>query len=402
MMATNSQPRIQLIDSLRGFALLGIFLVNITFFTTSLQTISFGVELWSGWYNEVLIMLRGIVIDGKFILIFSFLFGYGMVLLRESSQAKGRSFNRIYTRRLTALLLIGLIHGILIWYGDVLTHYALMGFLLMLFQRCKPKTLLIWSISLLLIVPVLLTGASLLNPESGQVFEPFSPADAHQMGIYFQERDAAIYGEGTMNQIIAQRLNDYIGSILNMVVFYPQVLGMFLMGAYFCKRRILHEVQKNRKGIIRLALLGGIAGLALQVVMTLAVGLPSWVEAAALFVGAPLLALAYIGVFTLLYQNNSWKKVLHGFSYPGKMAFTNYLLQSILCGLIFYSYGLGWYGTIEPVWQMLMAVVIFAVQVAFSRVWFKRLPIGPFEYVWRLFTYWGNPVKQRERVHARS
>ena len=109
--------------------------MNITFYDIA-QTISFGVELWSGWYNEVLIF-RGIVVDGKFILIFSFLFGFGMVMLQESSQAKGRSFNRIYTRRLTALLLVGLIHGILIWYGDVLTHYALMGFLLMLFQRAS-------------------------------------------------------------------------------------------------------------------------------------------------------------------------------------------------------------------------------------------------------------------------
>lgn len=401
MMATNPQPRIQLIDSLRGFALLGIFLVNITFFTTSLQTISFGVELWSGWYNEVLMLLRGIVIDGKFILIFSFLFGFGMVLLQESSQAKGRSFNRIYTRRLTALLLIGLIHGILIWYGDILTHYALMGFLLMLFQRCKPRTLLIWSLSLLLLVPVLLTGASLLSSSAGQVFEPLSQADAHQMGIYFQERDAAIYGEGTMTQIIAQRLNDYIGSILNMVVFYPQVLGMFLMGAYFCKRRILHEVQKNRKGIIKLVVIGGSLGLVLQLMMSLANGLPSWGEAVALFVGAPLLTLGYIGAFALLYQNTSCQKVLNLFSYPGKMAFTNYLLQSILCGLIFYSYGLGWYGTIEPIWQMVMVVVIFALQAIFSRVWLKRLPIGPFEYIWRLFTYWGNPVKQGQKVNVR-
>ncbi|OME90691.1 DUF418 domain-containing protein [Paenibacillus lautus] len=400
-MATNPQPRIQLIDSLRGFALLGIFLVNITFFTTSLQTISFGVELWSGWYNEILMLLRGIVIDGKFILIFSFLFGFGMVLLQESSQAKGRSFNRIYTRRLTALLLIGLIHGILIWYGDILTHYALMGFLLMLFQRCKPRTLLIWSLSLLLLVPVLLTGASLLSSSAGQVFEPLSQADAHQMGIYFQERDAAIYGEGTMTQIIAQRLNDYIGSILNMVVFYPQVLGMFLMGAYFCKHRILHEVQRHRMGIIRLVVIGGSLGLVLQLMMSLADGLPSWGEAVALFVGAPLLTLGYIGAFALLYQNTSWQKVLNLFSYPGKMAFTNYLLQSILCGLIFYSYGLGWYGTIEPIWQMVMVVVIFALQAIFSRVWLNRLPIGPFEYIWRLFTYWGNPVKQGQKVNVR-
>lgn len=396
-MAMKSQSRIELIDSLRGFALLGIILVNITFFTTSLQTISYGVDLWSGWYNELAMLLRGIVIDGKFVLIFSFLFGFGMVLLQESSQAKGRSFNRIYIRRLTALFLFGLIHGIFIWYGDILTHYALMGFLLMLFQRCKPRTMLIWSLILLLIVPVLVTGASLLSDSASQAFQPISQADARQIGVYYQERDTAIYGEGTVAQITIQRVNDYIGSIFNMLLFYPQILGMFLMGAYFCKRRFLHKVQENRKGILRLVILGGSVGLALQLVISLAKGLPFWGEAAALFVGAPLLALAYIGIFALLYQHKPWKKVLHWFSYPGKMAFTNYLLQSILCGLIFYSYGLGWYGMIGPAWQMLIAVIIFALQAVFSRVWLNWLPIGPLEYVWRLFTYWGNPLNRGER-----
>lgn len=396
-MAMKSQSRIELLDSLRGFALLGIILVNITFFTTSLQTISYGVDLWSGWYNELAMLLRGIVIDGKFVLIFSFLFGFGMVLLQESSQAKGKSFNRIYIRRLTALLLFGLLHGIFIWYGDILTHYALLGFLLMLFQRCKPRTLLIWSLILLLIVPVLVTGVSLLNGSASQALEPISQADARQIGVYYQDRDAAIYGEGTVTQIAVQRVNDYFSSIFNMLLFYPQILGMFLMGAYFCKRRLLHKVQENRKGILRLVILGGSAGLVLQLILSLAKGLPFWGEAAALFVGAPLLALAFIGMFALLYQNELCKKVLHWFSYPGKMAFTNYLLQSILCGLIFYSYGLGWYGMIGPALQMLIAVVIFAIQAVFSRVWFKWLPIGPLEYVWRLFTYWGNPLNQGER-----
>lgn len=396
-MALNSHSRIELLDSLRGFALLGIFLVNISFFTTSLQTISFGVDLWSGWYNELVLLLRGIFIDGKFVLIFSFLFGFGMVLMRESAEAKGRSFNRIYIRRLTALLWIGLLHGIFIWHGDILTHYALIGFLLMLFQRCKPRTLLIWSLSLLLVVPILVTGASLLSDSTSQAVGPVSQVDIHQIGVYYQERDAAIYGAGTMTQIIIQRVNDYISSIFNMLIFYPQILGMFLMGAYFCKRRILHDVQENRKGIIRLLIIGGGIGLVLQLVLSLVKGLSFWVETAAVFVGMPLLALAYISVFALLYQNELWKKTLRWFSYPGKMAFTNYLLQSVLCGLIFYSYGLGWYGTIEPVWQMLMAVAIFALQAVFSRVWLKRFPIGPFEYVWRLFTYWGSPLNQGRR-----
>ncbi|GAB6926544.1 DUF418 domain-containing protein [Paenibacillus sp. JCM 10914] len=401
-MASDPQARITMIDSLRGFALFGIFLVNISFFTTSLQTISFGAELWSGWHNELLMLLRGVLIDGKFILIFSFLFGFGMVLLQESSLAKGRSFTRIYVRRLTALLLIGLVHGILIWFGDILIHYAILGLLLLLFQRCKPLTLLIWSIILLLLVPVLFAGFSLLGPSGSNAYEALSKEDVHQMGVFYQERDAAIYGEGTIGQIIVQRLNDFISSLFNMLVFYPQILGMFLLGAYFCKQRMLHEVQKNRKRLVSLVLLGGSVGLALQLVMSLSDGLPSWAEAVTLFVGAPLLTIAYIGGFALLYYNKSWHRVMYWLCYPGKMAFTNYLLQSILCGLLFYSYGLGWYGTIEPLGQALIVFVIFAMQVMFSRLWLKRLPIGPFEYCWRLFTYWGKPVKSGQKVNIRS
>ncbi|WHX49862.1 hypothetical protein QNH46_04065 [Paenibacillus woosongensis] len=111
-----------------------------------------------------------------------------------------------------------------------------------------------------------------------------------------------------------QRVNDFIGSIFNMLLFYPQILGMFLMGAYFCKRRFLHQVQENRKGILRLVILGGSAGLVLQLILSLAKGLPFWGEAAALFVGAPLLDLAYIGIFALLYQNNYGRRYSIGFS----------------------------------------------------------------------------------------
>jgi len=394
-MDKNSQQRLTMIDSLRGLALFGIFLVNITFFTTSLQTISFGVELWNGWLNQGLMLLRGILIDGKFILIFSFLFGFGMVLMQESSRRKGSSFHRLYMRRLLALLAFGLLHGLLIWYGDILTHYAILGFALLLFQRCKPRTLLIWSGALLLVVPVLLTGASLLSPGTGsQAFEPISQADAHRIGIYFQERDAAIYGEGTFLQITVQRINDYIASLFNMLVFYPQILGMFLLGAYFCKQRILHDPNGNRKIIARLIWLGTFIGFPLQVMMSLAKGLPSWVEAVSLFVGAPLVTLAYIGAFACLYLNSRWNNVLNALSRPGRMAFTNYLLQSVICGLIFYSYGLGWFGKVAPAVQMLLVVVIFVLQTAFSTGWLKRFPIGPLEYVWRLFTYWGKPVKR--------
>lgn len=106
------------------------------------------------------------------------------------------------------------------------------------------------------------------------------------------------------------------------------------------------------------------------------------------------MTLAYIGAFARLYQNSRWNNVLNALSRPGKMAFTNYLLQSVICGLIFYGYGLGWFGKVVPAAQMLLALFIFALQTAFSIWWLRRFPIGPLEYVWRLVTYWGNPVKR--------
>lgn len=388
------QQRITLIDSLRGFALLGIFLVNIGFFTTSLQTISLNVNLWPGGYNDILDMLKSILIDSKFILIFSFLFGLGMILLQESCEARGLNFNRVYVRRMSALLMIGIIHGTLVWFGDILTHYAILGFLLLLFKRRKAKTLLVWSLALLLIVPVLFFIGSMASTGDSQAFTPLSGEEIHQFGLSYQARDAAIYGAGDAGQIFGQRLNDYISSFFNMIIFYPQILGLFLLGMYFGKRRFLHEVAEHRKLFKRWAWLGGIVGIALQALMTLT-ELPSWMEAVALFIGAPMLSLAYISIFTLIYQNKRWQKGLQLFSYPGKMAFTNYLLQSVICGFIFYSYGLGLYGTVDIGTQMLIALALFGVQVIFSAVWLRLFPIGPFEYVWRLFSYWGNPLKNK-------
>lgn len=394
--------RIALIDSLRGLALLGIFLVNITFFTTSLQAISLGVELWSGGYNDILLTLRSLFVESKFILIFSFLFGFGMILLQESSIAKGRAFAPIYVRRLLALLVIGVIHGIFIWFGDILTHYALLGFFLLFFQRAKPRTILIWSLILLLIVPVLFTASALFPSGESSIFQPFSPEEAYQVGLFYQEKDAQIYAEGTFTQITLQRVQDYIASFFNMIIFYPQILGMFLLGAYFCKKRVLQEPLVNRSLLVTLILLGVTVGFGLQLILIGMNETASLFEIISIFVGAPLLSLAYIGLFVFAYQQKVLQRVFQQFSYVGKMAFTNYLLQSIICGFIFYSYGLGWYGTVEPVWQMSLVLVIFFVQVVFSKLWLKYFAIGPFEFIWRTITYWGNPVKKGERIKVEA
>lgn len=392
--------RISLIDSLRGFALLGILLVNIHFFNTSLQTISLGVELWDGTANKLVEMLQTVFINGKFILIFSFLFGLGMILLQESSRARGVRFVPLYIRRLSALLIVGLLHGVIIWYGDVLTHYSILGLLLLLFARCKSRTILVWAVLLLLLLPVLILGISFISPADSS-FTAMSPEEIYQTGLFFQERDTMIYGQGTYTQITVQRLNDFIASVFNMLMFYPQILGMFLLGAYFGKRKLLHNIRENRSAFVKLMAIGAPIGLGLQLIMLIPANLPLWSEALILFVGAPLLALAYISLFALLYEREGGKRLLHAFSYPGKMAFTNYLCQSILCGFMFYGYGLGWFGRVEPVGLLVLGIGIFVVQMLCSKMWLRRFSIGPLEYAWRAFTYWRRPV-QRSNNHRKA
>lgn len=244
------------LDIIRGFAVLGILLVNISFFSTSLQAIQFQVELWPETWNQVTQSVLDWLVQGKFIAIFSFLFGYGMILFKERMEEKGIPFPSLFLRRLFALLIFGLLHGMFIWYGDILVHYALLGFVLLLFHNRRPKTLMIWAVLSLLLIPLL----SLLSSEnSGSM--PLSE-EYQQQVEFIIELDTAIYGNGTFSEIQQLRMRDWISSFINQLVFYPQLLGLFLLGAYFAKRKILDPNSSSRL-LWRITLGAGGAGLIL-------------------------------------------------------------------------------------------------------------------------------------------
>ena len=117
------EKRIEVVDIIRGIAVFGILVVNMAFYNSSYKAISMQVELWPGFWDQMVKGLESIFFEGKFIAVFSFLFGFGMILLKEGALKKGRRFAPLFARRLFALLCFGLIHGLLIWYGDILFRY---------------------------------------------------------------------------------------------------------------------------------------------------------------------------------------------------------------------------------------------------------------------------------------
>ncbi|WP_010275126.1 DUF418 domain-containing protein [Paenibacillus senegalensis] len=408
MQPLTTNNRIQLLDIARGLAILGILLINMTFFTTSLQAIQFQLELWPGFWDRTVKSLLTFFVSGKFIAVFSFLFGYGMILIKDGvarrnsqNQSKGR-FAAIYSRRLFALVLFGLIHGLLIWYGDILLHYALLGFILLLFHKCKPRTLLIWASLLLLLVP----GLMMLSGTSGSY--ELSPEMKSQV-LEWVAIEETVYSSGTWGEIQQLRMQNWNSSLLNQIIFYPQILGLFLLGAYFAKKKLFNDLAGNRPKLLRIAVwTGGFGFLTALLPLLLKftdlsdTGLANQLEIIQYMIGQPLVGVFYIVLLGLLLQRKTWQRVLNPLANVGRMAFTNYLLQSVICTLIFYSYGLGWFGKVGPAAASLLAIAIFALQLVLSSLWFRRFRIGPMEWLWRGITYLSFPPLSATRSAEKS
>ncbi|GAB2571556.1 DUF418 domain-containing protein [Gracilibacillus alcaliphilus] len=392
MQSLPANQRVKLLDIVRGLALLGILLINMRFFTTSLQTIQFQLEVSSNWWDQTAQTLLDFFVAGKFIAIFAFLFGYGMMLMKDSAVKRGYRFVPLYSRRLLALLLFGLIHGWFIWYGDILLHYALLGFILLLFYKRKARTLLVWSILLLLFIP----GIMLLSGTDGS-YEP-SPEWMEQVQQWITE-DEVIYSSGSWTEIQSLRIRDWNSSLLNQIIFYPQILGLFLLGVYFAKKRWFQHVTENRATLRKICWWTGGVGF-LSHLIPVSLKLFSWgtetllgqLELFQHLLGSPLIGVFYILLVALLIQKKTWEVLLNPLANVGRMAFTNYIMQSVICTLIFYGYGFGWFGKVGPAIASLIAITIFVVQIVYSMVWFRYFRIGPLEWLWRWITYLSLPA----------
>ncbi|MBU0637533.1 MAG: DUF418 domain-containing protein, partial [Planctomycetes bacterium] len=397
-----ASERIEVVDILRGFAIFGILTVNMFWFSNPLLLDFTKLQPWPGTADRVAQWLIHLLCQGKFYSLFSFLFGFGMAIQMARAGARGAQFAPLYARRLLVLLAIGLCHATFLWAGDILVGYALVGFMLLLFRRRSNTTLIVWGIigvlTLVFVVAGLIGLGRLLDEGATPTSAPASASSTSNPTANTGEvsgleewvaQEYEVYGHGTYGQILRQRLKDYAFMLAIMLFFvFPSVLGMFLFGLYAGRRGFLHNPDAHA-GFIRGVFVGGlILGGGISLVGTITtesvqIGDLSWFQLIPMTchaLGAPALCFCYASGIVLLTRSAAWRRRLRPLASVGRMALTNYLLQSLICTTIFNAYGLGLYARVGPALGLGLTCAIFAAQIPLSVWWLRRFRFGPMEW----------------------
>lgn len=386
--------RIEVLDVLRGLAIGGILIGNMQWFS-GYGMMPPALVAQAPLVDQVVTFLVHVIVEGKFYSIFSFLFGFGFALQIARAEERGDTKATVFKRRLFWLLVIGIMHAYLLWAGDILSIYALMGFLLILFRRKADSSLLKWAAALM-IVPIL-TYLLLYG-----MFVSFAPPDvaaqvaAGQSGFWNQA--VSSIREGSYLQIITGfNLNYIVGRYAGLIfeMRLPKILAMFLLGFYAYRRGYFQDRASHKPFFRRvliyglgLGIVGNLAFAALAgreaVLPPTAVGIVGVITYS---FGVPALALGIVAMIVSLWSKSGWQRPLSILAPVGRMALTNYLLQTIVCVTIFYGYGFGLYGHVGAVKATLIALAIFALQIPLSILWLRYFAYGPMEWIWRQLTY---------------
>ena len=385
---TRPTDRIEELDLLRGFAVFGILVVNMTVFSGS----AWSTDEFVGRADQL--AYRGVELfaEGKFLNLFSFLFGVSFAM--QMRRLRGRSDRPVtlYSRRLAALFVIGLIHGIFVAWVDVLQAYALLGMLLLLLSRLPQRMVVVFAI-LCFVLPV-----------SYAVIDAGGPLSA----VVAEWRDA--YPDGTYAQLVSVRL-EFWRWIYSSPSWYVSILGtefvLFLLGMGAGRLRFFerldHQLLRLRMALPWLAISATVLTVANLLFDGSRLGFSEEVASALQdrlsLLGALSLSGAYAATLIILVQTPAWSNRLAPLALAGRMALTNYVLQSVICGLVFYESGLGFYGLMGPAVGLGLTVLIFAVQLLISSWWLRVARFGPLEWLWRCATY-GNLQPLRVRLPA--
>ena len=391
--------RILFIDVLRGMALFGILAANMRGFFAPLDCYDRPEALFHGSADVLTQAVIFALIQGKFISIFSFLFGMGFAIQMSRAEARGVRFLSFYPRRLLALALFGLIHGILIWAGDVLLTYALSGAILLLFRKRQQKTLLWWAGSLFAL-PIV-GGAVFL----GLYFSRFHRSWMDPKRPDMQKLYAVIniYAHGTVRQILMQNWVEWKHE-LRTQGFAIYATALFLLGMWVWRAGIVQRLEEYRPVLRRVCAWCVPVGLIISIYVTTVktitppgtVSLWGWLARTLWLPGSHILAAGYVSGLALIFLHEDWRRWLLPFAAVGRTALTNYLLQSVVCTLFFYHYTTGLFGRIGPAVGLIPTFVLFAAQVWVSNWWLKQFRFGPMEWLWRGMTYGKFPSMRKD------
>ena len=393
---TGAGGRIASLDVLRGFALLGILVMNIQLFSMpsaayqnpaafgDLTGINLGV--WT---------FAHVFFSQKFLTLFSMLFGAGVCLFADRIEARGGRPAKWHYRRMGWLLAFGLAHAYLLWAGDILVTYAICGCLVYLLRRRGPRTLVVAGVASLLVTSLLLVlaGSALTVPEVpeeaiSEIRRGWTP-DASEL-----DAETAAYRGGWSEQQpvrAAEAFGIHVGLLPFFAVWF--CAGLMLIGMALYKWGILSAARDDRF-YARLAAAGLLAGLPLVAFGVWWNFAGDWAWQRSMFFGSLFntwgcipVALGYLGLVMLAVRRGFLPGLQARLAAVGRMAFTNYLLQTVLCTTVFYGHGLGLFASAERYQQLLIVFAVWALQLWLSPIWMRRYSYGPLEWLWRTLTY---------------
>lgn len=392
---TEASKRLVSIDILRGFAVLGILVMNIQSYSmpasaylnpSAFESLE-GNHLWV-W------LVSHVFADQKFMSIFSMLFGASIIMISSKAKKEQLRSGNLQSRRFLGLLGLGVLHAYLLWSGDVLVAYAICGFLMYYFRTRKSKALFRTGLIFLAVGSAisLLLGYSIPFWEPGQyealrdrIWSPDSASIMDEISTYRSNWERQMF----MRAPSAFELQT---QVFVSDTFW-RVSGLMLLGMGFFKKRVF-STKQTKKYYRKMVVYGLGTGLPLVVAGVLLNFHYDWNFKQSFFYfsqlnywGSILIAIGYIGLVMIIVKAYTQSSLLKRLAQVGRMALSNYLMQSIVCSFIFYGHGFGLFGDLDRSAQAFMVVVIWIFLIVFSAVWLKFFRYGPFEWLWRSFSY---------------
>jgi len=414
------------LDALRGVAVLGILVMNIYAF--AMPFVAYNNPLLMGGveaHNIGTWFFTHIFFDQKFLSIFAMLFGAGMILMANRAETRGVRFGRIYYRRQFWLLVLGMLHGYLLWVGDILFSYAAIGMLVYLFRNRSPRTLIIISCLLLPLSPVMNHGTAInterIIVEVGKIEglrdsgEELSDEQKTLLKSWESSRTFMAPSDEDLQKDLDVNRGGYadivrhrIPIVIMMQIFETLTTGisrfaaLMMIGAALMKLGVLSG-ERSTVFYRNMTLSGYLLGLPLTVYSAVNMNAHAFdtiymmrVGGVANYVGSLIVAFGHIGLVMLIIRSGVLQRVMRRFAAVGRMALSNYLMHSLILTTVFYGYGLGLYGTVSRFWQMGFVIGVIALQLFLSTWWLGRYRFGPVEWLWRSLTYWKRQPMRHE------
>ncbi|MDE9829961.1 DUF418 domain-containing protein [Staphylococcus delphini] len=382
MASKATKQRIIELDALRGISLFGILLMNILVFSFPYNHTRLDLALQG--VNGFLFRLVSLFVIDSFYPIFSFLFGFSLMLIYKSTHQRGIAFKPVMLRRLLFLMMIGLLHGYLLNSGDILLTYAVMGFGAMWLTQFSIKKLKKLAIILFGIKVVVWGLPFLIMGWLTKAKLPLSGGDQAELQALVQAKTSPHY----MDFFIYNAQDNFAHLITTLTADWIDIFPYLLIGMAAMKGNLVEWVKQHPAHATQIGSLFIIIGTGLKFIGAYIITNPGYMMFS-FTIGGPLFSVGIVLLFFRVMQYTAAQKLLKPFRYPGKMSLSVYLTQSIVCVLFFAGFGFGFYNQLPLYQTYLFALALFFIQVVICYVYQRHFTQGPFEWLWRKVTYFG-------------